>query len=478
MVVASGEELWDSARLIPVSGINGADEQERRGVSALLAVIVSVQEFGRALTARCGAHAGKIEAFIEVPFTVGDVKFRPDGLIRVTRGAKTWVALVEVKTGSNLLVVPQVESYLDIAREQGYDAVITISNEIEAAPGVHPLSVDKRKLKKVELHHLAWSEIHTEAVIQKVNQSVSDPDQAWILAEFIRYLQHKKSGASDLEDMGPSWVPVREAAAINSLRAADPRARDVAQRYEQLLTYAGMRLSRQLGIAVRPALTRKEVADPESRLANQTAGLADTGRLSGSLVIPNAIAPLTLTVDLRAGRVECSTVVAAPDTARQQTKVSWLLRQLDDAPSDLRIEAIVARQRQAGPSHTAAELLADPKKIIGDTSADIRNFRLTVSRSSGSKRGQGRGSFIGSVTTLIDAFYADVVQTLKPWAAPAPQVKAPIKRGTGPGTSRPLTEVEEQPSAPAPAESVTTPGHFTRDATPADPADSWPAPIG
>src|SRR4051794_31962020 len=94
---------WDRARLIPISGINGSDEQERRGVSALLAVLVSVREFGRALTVRFGAPAGTIEAFIEVPFLVGEKSSRPDGLIRVTRGAKKWIALVEVKTGKGLL---------------------------------------------------------------------------------------------------------------------------------------------------------------------------------------------------------------------------------------------------------------------------------------------------------------------------------------------------------------------------------------
>ena len=40
---------WEAARLIPVSGISGAEEQERRGSSALLAVLSSVKEFGRAI---------------------------------------------------------------------------------------------------------------------------------------------------------------------------------------------------------------------------------------------------------------------------------------------------------------------------------------------------------------------------------------------------------------------------------------------
>ena len=34
------EESWNLARLIPTSGINGAQEQERRATSALLAVLM------------------------------------------------------------------------------------------------------------------------------------------------------------------------------------------------------------------------------------------------------------------------------------------------------------------------------------------------------------------------------------------------------------------------------------------------------
>jgi len=54
----TAEKAWERARLIPVSGISGPDEQERRGVSALLAVVNSVREFGRAITGPLGAPAG------------------------------------------------------------------------------------------------------------------------------------------------------------------------------------------------------------------------------------------------------------------------------------------------------------------------------------------------------------------------------------------------------------------------------------
>ena len=71
-----------------------------RATSALLSVLGAVDEFGRTiLRQRFGAPAGPIETFIEVPLKMADGKVvRPDGLIRVRRGRRTWVALIEVKT--------------------------------------------------------------------------------------------------------------------------------------------------------------------------------------------------------------------------------------------------------------------------------------------------------------------------------------------------------------------------------------------
>src|SRR3954453_11988830 len=113
------EETWLAPRLIPTSGINGADEQERRATSALLAVMSAVREFGRALTQQLGEARAAVRTFIEVPFVLDGRKVIPDGLIRVVRGQRTWTALVEVKTGTSELRKEQLENYLDVAREFG-----------------------------------------------------------------------------------------------------------------------------------------------------------------------------------------------------------------------------------------------------------------------------------------------------------------------------------------------------------------------
>ena len=414
---------WEPARLIPVSGIKGADEQERRGVSALLAVMESVREFGRALTIPFGAPSGAISTFIEVPFEVAGCHVRPDGLIQVKRAGQAWTSLVEVKTGRNELTAQQLEDYLDVARENNFNAVVTISNQIVTLPGEHPTPVDKKKLKRVALHHLSWSQIHTEAVVERVNRSVADPDQAWILAELIRYLEHPQSGAVDFDDMGQSWVSVRNAVTQRSLRVSDATAADVVARYAQLMAFSGMRLSRKLGVSVQPATSRAEARDAALYVQNGVVRLVETGILRGALRVPNAVAPIEVAADVRSGLITCSVPVNAPAQGKSKTRINWLVRQLANAPDKASIEAWPLWARIPGPSRPLSEVRERPECLIEDPVKELKSFTIRLSAVAGTKRGQGRGSFVGSVLTLVDDFYETVVQPIKPWTPPAPSVR-------------------------------------------------------
>lgn len=417
------EKSWNVARLIPTSGINGAEEQERRATSALLAVMSAVKEYGRTLTSPLGAPAGQLETFIEVPFDLGGKRVFPDGLIRVVRGSKSWTALVEVKTGANMLATEQLENYLDVAREHGYDALITISNEIPPSLGMHPTPVDKRKLRKVALHHWSWTEVLTHAVMQKEFKGVADPEQSWILGELIRYLEHPKSGAMSFEDMGASWVPVREAVAAGTLRANDKGAVEVAARFDALIRFACLRLGRQLGTEVTPGLSRQELADPVSRSAALAASLVKTGMLHSTLRIPNAISEMSVVVDLRASRVTCSFNLAAPRDGRPATRINWLTRQLKEASGTTRIEAFVQHGR-SGTAELLRDVRENPTKLIVDPKKDIKSFTVAHLAPIGTKRSIGRGGFIDSVLDAIDSTYADVGQRLKAWAALPPRLRS------------------------------------------------------
>lgn len=415
------EDQWQIARLIPTSGINGQDEAERRATSALLSVASVVREFGTALVKPLGAPASALETFIEVPFVLDDRRCYPDGLIRARRGAKSWTALVEVKTGAATLERAQLENYLDIARDQAFDAVLTISNEISHAPGVHPTEVDKRRLKKVALHHYSWAEILTLAVQHRVYRGVADPEQAWILGELIRYLEHPKSGALDFADMGDAWTSVRDAVQLGTLRPSNKGLAEVVLRWEQLLQFAALLMGRELGADVQVVLSRKEQADPSLRIAGQAAELVEKGRLTGTIRVPQAINDIAIVADLRSSRVHVSVDVDAPTDGRQATRVNWLLRQLKDSPPSLRVDAWAQMSR-----HSMSELLSvareAPEKLIEDPTKNIRTFRITATSVLAHKRGAGRGGFIDSVLSSVTGFYEAAVQDLRPWVAKAPQL--------------------------------------------------------
>jgi hypothetical protein len=421
------EEAWNEARLIPTSGINGADEQERRATSALLAVMVAVREFGRTLTHRLGAPAGRLEAYIEVPFDLGEKRYFPDGLLRVSRGARTWTALIEVKTGANRLVADQVECYLEIAREQGFESVVTVSNEIPAIAGQHPTKVDKRKLRKVSLHHLSWTQVLSEAVMQKDHRGVADTDQAWILGELIRYLEHPRSGALEFEDMGTNWVRVRDAVKAGTLRANDPGAAEVASAFDALLRFASLRLGRELGIDVVPVLSRSEVADPSTRTQALVGALESNGTLAGAIRIPDTVGPLGVVVDLRAGQVTCQVDLDAPRDGRPLTRVNWLVRQLRESPDTVRVEAHATHDRGGGTVALLRDVRNNPGLLIADTHKELRRFQIALTRPLGVKRGRGRGSFIDSVLDVIDIFYAEVMQNLRSWSATPPRLREPAE---------------------------------------------------
>lgn len=414
------QESWQPARLFSISGVGAAAEQEKRATSTLLSTMVAVRDFGRALVSRFGGPAGAIETYLEVQYKLDDRKVIPDGVIRVARAGRIWTALLETKTGTGSLRTEQVEQYLDVAQRRRYDAVITLSNDIAPVGGVHPVAVDGRKLRKVALHHISWSEVLHEAQMQLGHRGLDDRLQAWVLAELIRYLEHPKSGAAGFDDMGSAWVSVREAVVARTLRP-DRKAESVAAAWEKLVRSLSMRLTSQLGVTVGLALPRKLATDHNARLQAAVKALAEDGVLRTTLRIPDAVGPVTVTADLRTSQVRTSIELDAPQEGTAKRRVAWLLRQLGEAPDRLTVEVLFARREQ-----TSCELLKDVRAneatLLPDASAEVRAFRLTLSAPMGAKRNGLSKAFIPSVHAAVDAFYAGVVQALRPWPAPAPKL--------------------------------------------------------
>ena len=86
-----------------------------------------------------------------------------------------------------------------------------------------------------------------------------------MLHELIRYLEHPRSGAAGFDDMGPSWVPVREAVAAGTLRAGDRKVPAVVDAWTRLVRQLCLRLTAELGVTVAHVLRAKLADDPAAR---------------------------------------------------------------------------------------------------------------------------------------------------------------------------------------------------------------------
>ena len=225
-------------------------KSRRRATSALLAVLPAVPDFGHSLLTDLKAPRGKISTFTEIRLKDSAGTHIPDGAIIVERGKTRWSCLVEVKTGTAELQGDQVERYLTMARAHGFDGLLTISNQIRTDPEELPYRLNRARIGRLTVRHMSWWRILTEAVIQHRFRGISDPDQAFILNELIRYLDDAKSGASGFEGMGESWTKVRDAARMETLRQNDPEAKAVAAKWEQFIEYLCLQLSQELGVTV------------------------------------------------------------------------------------------------------------------------------------------------------------------------------------------------------------------------------------
>ena len=64
-----------------------------------------------------------------------------------------------------------------------------------------------------------------------------------------------------------------------------------------------------------------------------------------------------------------------------------------------------------------------PEALILDSTKTIRSFTVALNSPMGLKAGRGQGTFIDGALRSIDAFYAEVLQSLKAWSAKPPRMR-------------------------------------------------------
>ncbi|MBB3231958.1 hypothetical protein [Halomonas stenophila] len=419
------------ARLIP--SISDTKKEER-ATSILLSTLMAVHEFRQVMLHSVGVRAGnraKLDAWTEVVFVSEvsgkkkDPQERPDGLLILNTGKKTWRAIIEAKTDNNEVGERQLKVYIDKAKENDVDAVITITNQFAALPTHHPVKLPKTRTKAVDVFHWSWTYVITQAQLLLQSDGIKDEDQRFILKEVVEYFDAKGSGVVGFTSMNSEWPSLVQATHKNApINKHSDEAINTVSSWHQEQRELCLKMWPLLGQQVELKLPRAHKKDPQNRLVDDCERLAKERQLTATLVIPNAASDLEVTADLMRRSLTCSMKLEAPkDKVSSKARVNWLLRQLPPVTSqDFYIRA--CRAGRAPDTHQPIEKLRqDPTLLDADnSSAPPISFEVFYHQDLAGNFQKVR-KFIEELETAVPLFYEQAGQHLQAWVAPPPKVK-------------------------------------------------------
>jgi hypothetical protein len=416
----------EPSRLFPVLA---ETSKEGRTLSIFLACLENVSEFGRSmlggLEVRIGSRA-RIDTFTEVGLnkTDADAKHRPDGLIVVNTGKSTWTALVEAKVGTAELTNSQIEAYLKLAKLNGIDAVITVSNQFTSLPTHHPLAISSTLTRKVALFHWSWGYVITQAQLLREMGDVEDREQLILLAELQRFLLHPSSGVKEFDQMSAEWPEIcNTVSSGGNLSSKNPSCQEVGASWHQALDLVASVLSRQLGDHVKVLMTKAEASDPLLRLQNAMVHLIKDGTLLSQINVPDTAGPVQVTADIKRRTLTLAIRLKAPaDRKSTKARLSWLLRQLSEADAkDIHVR-MYWPGRSTSTQHTLSSLRENPEIASNDRDGmSVSSFEIFLTRELGAKFAQ-RKNFVTELVRASSEFYANVGAYLTTWQAKPPRI--------------------------------------------------------
>jgi len=418
----------EAARLFPVLSTTS---KEGRTTSIVLACLSKIDEFGAQLLASIGQRVGArsvIETYTEVVFQKqsSSIKERPDGLIVLRVGKREWRALVEAKIGSSDLDADQIERYRTLAKENGIDCVITLSNQFATSPDSHPLLDVRKSRSKIPAFHWSWMHILTTADLLISGKEVEDVDQLILLNELRRFLSHESAGVKGFDRMPKEWTELNKLISSGGkIPAKSSMAQSVLEAWHQETRDLSMILSRMTGNVVIEKLPRKHLGNPALRQKDEMLTLREQQCIACTLSIPDAAAPIEVTADIARRTIDIGMTLKAPDDKKStKARLNWLLRQIkvDD------VDNVVIRLLWPGASeatqYSLADLRANPDLAMTDKEhLTPHGFHVFLSERLGGKFAQ-QSNFVSELERLVPIFYGSIGSNLAAWVRKAPKLKA------------------------------------------------------
>ncbi len=413
------------ARLFPVLPDS---QKEQKTLSIALATLTSVQPFAERIFSMIGQKLGKramVDCYTEVTLTneIKNLKDRPDGLIVVKNGRNSWSALVEAKVGKSVIEAEQLERYIQLAKLNGVDAIITITNQLTPSPEIHP--VWKRALPKgLQLFHMSWASIFTQAFLLAAdkNDPFRNDDEAFLVSELIRYLEHAASGVLPHDQMHKEWPDIVKA--VQSGHPPNPKApevREMVTHWHQEARDVALIMTRRLREPVSISVPRKFLADHASWVEGEIKDFCTKSALSFELDVPNAAGKILVEADFLRRAVRVSMKLNAPgDKARNPARLNWLLRQLKN--SDLSKASIFCITKGRGVGFGAMAHEIDPETDEFKALGEVTSFNVEMASDLSSKF-NNRKKFVEELELLVPEFYENVGQHIKAWSPSPPRVR-------------------------------------------------------
>ena len=415
------------ARLIPVCA---ASQRERAACSVLLAALRVVHPFARDLLSEMGKRVGNwasIEAYTEVVFqNQPDGTCRPDGLIIFDTVRRQWKALVEAKLGQGRISPEQIKRYYRLARANDIDAIITISNELNARPQHIPYDVPDEVIGNIELYHWSWPHLGMVADMLLREEQDFDEEQHFILEEVLRYLESETTEGG-FQQMGADWPHLNEKIFANGqVSGADLDVLSAIKSWHQQQASICVWLGRELQRHVSLRLSRSHRESQSMRVFQDAEEFVTTKQLRASLHCPALAGPIELVADALRRNVTCSCSIGAPqDRRRYQSRIDWLLEQLPESNlGDTMVHIAWDNGQRTCVALKRLKKDANEGRVEG---ALPIAFELSRSNDLGHRFG-GPRVFVESVDSAVWSFCDSIARHLRAWQPRPEQVEQPVAR--------------------------------------------------
>ena len=402
------------ARLIPVGA---SSQRERSACSVLLATLRVVHPFARNLLREMGKRFGtwaSVEAYTEVVFqNQPDERCRPDGLIIFDTGRRQWKAIVEAKVGQGRISPDQLGRYHRLARANGIDAIITISNELNPRPHHVPYDVPPEMIGNIELYHWSWPHLVMVAEMLLAEEEDFDEEQQFILGEVVRYLDNETSEGG-FQQMAAGWPHlVQRIFSSGEISGSDAEVISAIKSWHQAQSNICVWLGRELQRQVSLHLRRGHRESQSMRLLEEAEEFVTTRQLRATFQSAAFARPVDLVADAVRRNVICKCSIEAPeDRRRYQSRISWLLEQLPERTLGDTVVHIAWDNGQR-TSIALRRLRRDDNEGRVDGALPI-TFELSRSFELNQRFG-GPRLFVEDVDSAIWTFYDSIARHLRPW---------------------------------------------------------------